>query len=167
MRNDKAKIYSLEIILFLSLFLALFVPNILKSRLIVAVFLTLYALVTLYVIKGKSKFSIYQRKEFLLLVLLAIIYLVIYYMFGMYTGFKPSVVKLSLNTIFKYIMPVVIIIVTTEIIRSRFLIEKSKLSFFLTLGCGVLIDLIVYANVNQLNNLDGFLLILGYVSCST
>lgn len=170
MRNDKAKIYSLEIILFLSLFLALFVPNILKSRLIVAVFLTLYALVTLYVVKGKSKFSIYQRKEFLLLVLLAIIYLVIYYMFGMYTGFKPSVVKLSLNTIFKYIMPVVVIIVTTEIIRSRFLIEKSKLSFFLTLGCGILIDLIVYANVNQLNNLDGFLLILGYVffaSCAS
>ena len=79
MRNDKAKIYSLEIILFLSLFLALFVPNILKSRLIVAVFLTLYALVTLYVVKGKSKFSIYQRKEFLLLLFLAIIPVILSY----------------------------------------------------------------------------------------
>ena len=44
MRNDKARVYSLEFILIFSLFLTLFVPNILKNRLIIAVFLGIYAL---------------------------------------------------------------------------------------------------------------------------
>ena len=92
MRNDKARVYSLEFILIFSLFLTLFVPNILKNRLIIAVFLGIYALITKRVIRKRSKFNIYQKKEFLLLTVLAIIYLVILYMFGMYVGYKPATV---------------------------------------------------------------------------
>ena len=169
MRNDKARVYSLEFALVFFLLLALFVPNILRSRLIVAVFLGLYAIITKYVIKRKSKFSIYQKKEFLLLILLAIIYLIIFYMFGIYTGFKPATIKFSFVNMFKYILPVAIIIISTEFIRSRFLTEKSKLSLVLAFVFGVLIDLIVYVNLYQLESLNGFLLVLGYVffaSCS-
>ena len=170
MKNDKARIYSLESILVFSLLLALFVPNILKSRLIVAVFLALYAGITFFLIKRRSKFSIYQRKELLLLVLLAIVYLIIFYMFGMYVGFKPATVKFSFGNIFKYILPVTVIIWATEFIRTRCLTEKTKVSLILTFAFGVLVDLIVYANIYQMESLNGFLLILGYVffaSCST
>ena len=169
MRNDKARIYGLEFALIFLLFLALFVPNILKNRLAIAVFLGLYAVIVKYVIRKKSKYSIYQKKELLLLILLAFIYLIIFYMFGMYVGYKPATVKFSFINIFKYILPVAVIIVFTEFIRSRFLTGKTKLSLALTFLFGVLIDLIVYANINQLESLNSFLLVLGYVffaSCS-
>lgn len=169
MRNDKARVYSLEFILIFSLFLTLFVPNILKNRLIIAVFLGIYALITKRVIRKRSKFNIYQKKEFLLLTVLAIIYLVIFYMFGMYVGYKPAAVKFSFLNLFKYILPIVVIIYSTEFIRARFLSENNKISLTVTFVFGVLVDLIVYTNVYQLHSLNGFLLVLGYVffaSCS-
>ena len=132
MRNDKARIYGLEFALIFLLFLALFVPNILKNRLAIAVFLGLYAVIVKYVIRKRSKYSIYQKKELLLLILLAFIYLIIFYMFGMYVGYKPATVKFSFTNIFKYILPVAVIIVSTEFIRSRFLTGKTKLSLVLT-----------------------------------
>ena len=170
MKNDRARVYSLEFVLVLFLLLALFVPNILESRLIIAVFLGLYAVVTKYFIKRKSKFSIFQKKEFLSMILMAVIYLVIFYMFGMYVGFKTAAVRFSFVNIFKYILPVAVIIIATEFIRSRFLTEKTKISMALAFVCGVLIDLIVYTNVYQLQSLNSFLVVLGYVffaSCST
>ncbi len=170
MKNDRARIYSLEFVVILFLFLALFVPNVFKSRMAVAAFLCLFGLITRILIKRRSNYSIYQKKEFRLLVFLAILYLVIFYMFGIYAGFVQASVKFSFGNIFKYILPVGLIIVSTEFIRERFLTEKTILSQVLTFIFGVLVDLIVFANIYQLNSLNGFLLVLGYVffaSCSS
>ena len=169
MRRDKARVYSLEFVLVFFLLLALFVPNILKNRLVIAVFLASYAFFTRCVVKKRSTFSIYQKKELILLSSLAVIYLVIFYMFGIYSGYKAATIKFSFVNLFKYILPVAVIIISTEFIRASFLSDKSKLSLVMSFVFGVLVDLIVYTNIYQLESLNSFLVALGYVffaSCS-
>ena len=59
-------------------------------------------------------------------------------------------------------IPTAIIIVVSEIIRSIFLAEKSKISKVLTTIAMILIDLTLYMNVNQLTTYSSFVNIISF-----
>jgi positive regulator of sigma E activity len=91
---------------------------------------------------------------------------------GLYFGFERSKIVLSIWSIFRFIIPLTIIIISSEIIRNIFLSQKLIIgikskkvnaSLFLTYISMVLVDLLIYTGVYDLNNLDDFLLALGFV----
>ena len=61
------------------------------------------------------------------------------------------------------IIPIILIIISSEILRKEFLSAENKSSLILTLIFGVLVDLVIYTNIYNLNNLQGFLEAVGYV----
>lgn len=171
MKFDKFKILILELVLIIILFFALFLPSIF-TRLVLAIILFIYMLIVVRCLKKKNIQSLYKKQIRLLMLIFGIIYVAIFYMLGLYFGFTKAKVVLSLWSFFRFIVPLSIIVISTEIIRKTFLSQrfelnikshKHNLSPVLTYIIMVLIELLIYTGVYDLTNLDDFLVALGFV----
>ena len=171
MKRDKFKILILELLLIVILFFALFASNIF-TRSILATIILIYMVIVACNLKKRSIDSIYKRQVAILMLIFGLIYIAIFYLLGLYFGFTKSKVLLSIWSLFRFIIPLSILIISSEIIRKIFLsqnieikykVYKINLSPVLTYISMVLIDLLIYTGVYDLTNLDDFLMALGFV----
>ena len=161
MKNNKA--YVLELILLLTLSYALVFLSNSNRRFILAVFLSIYAVITKLLLNKTRTLSIKKKQVFKLVTLLGFIYVALLYTVGIYTGFYKATVKFSFDTFIKYILPIAIIIISSEYIRNKFINYESKLSVLLNYVIQIVIDLLIYANIYKLNSVDNVMLMVGYV----
>ena len=116
MNRDKLKVYILEFVICIIFFLTLFVSST-YLRAIVATLL----IISFFVVK--------KLLVTILLGLLSVVFLLIFYMLGLYFGFGSSLIKFDLKTLSVIMIPTAIIIVVSEIIRSIFLAENISIYF--------------------------------------
>lgn len=159
---DKIKVYLLEIILLIFLFFTLFISNIYRT-IYLAVVLLIYSLIVKKVIKKKSIIFYNKREINIVLIVFAVIYLAIFYISGLYFGYNSASVKFGMTAIKYFILPLCIIIFSTETIRETFLSYKNNTSKILIFIITVLVDLIIYTEVYDIYRLDDFLMILGFI----
>lgn len=171
MVKNKIKIYLLQIILIIILFFALFASN-MVTRGVLSIFMSCYALLVYYFLKRRDIKSIRKKQVMLLMFIFALVYLGVFYALGLYFGFEKTKVALGLWSLWHYIIPLGLILVSTEIIRSVFLQQDAKityrsksydLSLVLTYIATVLVDLVIYTGIYDLTNLNDFLTALGFV----
>lgn len=162
MNKDKFKVYLLEFGLLVILFFTLLISNVF-TKITLSVLLLVYTIVTISFLKKRNILSIHNNKVTLLFLLLALIYLGLFYLSGFYFGFSEASVKFSIWTTFNYIIPYIVIIVTSEILRYIFLSQKVKISKYVAFISMILLDLIIYSQIYDITNLDGFLTILGFI----
>lgn len=159
---DKIKVYLLEIILLVFLFFTLFISNIYRT-IYLAVVLFVYSLIVKKIIKKKN-IIFYNKKEInIILMLFAIAYLACFYISGIFFGYNSTSLQFGITAIKYFILPLSVIIFSTETIRETFLSYKDNFSKFLIFIITVLIDLIIYTEVYDIYKLDDFLMILGFV----
>lgn len=171
MKRDKFKIYTLELILIIFLFFAVFTSSI--NRITLSIILLIYMFIVHILLKNKKINSIFNKQVMIWMTIFALVYIGLFYLLGLYFGFMHSKVLFSIKTIFKYIIPLIIIIVSSEIIRKTFLTQNGKirikkvgtinLSVVFTYIIMVLIDFIIYNGIYNLSTLDDFLVALGFV----
>lgn len=161
-KRNRIIYYLVVLILLAVLITALFVSNIVNRK-VLSVILIIFSLICRTFIKKKKSFSYHKDQVFYLMLGFSIIYMVVFYLMGLYFGFYKSPTPFCLNTIFNYIIPLCIIIFTTEYIRKKIVIQKGKILWTLLFICMVLIDIIVYIGVYNLNNLDDFLAVIGFI----
>lgn len=171
MKSNQAKLYMIELFLILILFFALFASRII-NRHVLAVIVVLFYFLIYKLFKKKEIVSIYKKQVMLLMVLFAGIYIGVFYLMGLYFGFVRSKVLFSLWAVGRFIIPIAVIIVFSELIRHKLLSQKEKielygkqfnLSLVLTYIAMVLLDLVIYTGVYDLTNIDDFLKALGFV----
>ena len=171
MKKDKFKIFILELLLIIILFFALFAPNIF-TRSVIAIIMFIYMLIVVYNLKKRNIHSIYIKQVRFIMLIFAMIYISVFYLLGLYFGFTKAKVVLSLWSLFRFIIPLSVIIISSEIIRKIFLSQKIgfnikslkiNISPLLTYIAMVLIELLIYTGVYDLTNLDDFLIALGFV----
>lgn len=172
MKKDKIKIYALEILLIIFLFFAIFTSNMI-NRITLSIVLLIYMLLSKRILKNKKVKSIYNNQIIIWMIIFSFIYIGLFYLMGLYFGFMHSKILFSVKTIFKYILPISIIIISSEIIRNTFLTQNGKiivkkigtinLTSFLTFIIMILIDFIIYNGIYNLSTLDDFLVALGFV----
>ena len=162
MKKDVQKIVVFELMLLVVLFFTLFVSN-MYVNLIMALILSIFAIATKYIAKKKNILSIYKNQVTLLMGGFAAIYILVFYIMGFYFGFYKATVPFSLTGILFYIIPLTIVIIASEYIRSKLISQKGKFTKVATFISMVLIDLIIYTRVYDLNNLDDFLAAIGFV----
>lgn len=171
MKKDKFKIFALEILLILILFFALFALNIF-TRSVLAILICIYAGVVTYTLKVRKVSSINKKQAMYLMIIFSMIYLGIFYAFGLYFGFVKSKILFSFQTVLKYIIPITLIIVGSEILRRTFLSHKIELKykdFKIELSCiltyiiTVILDMIIYTEIYSLRTLDDYLTMIGFV----
>lgn len=162
MKFDKIKIYFLEFTLLIVLSFALFVLN-KNSRIILAVLLVIYSIITFFTIKKKSLKHVDSKKVVILLIIFAIIYLIAFYVMGLYFGYYESVYKFSYWTILNYIIPIIVIIISSEFVRNRLLAQNTKNTGLIVILITVLIDMIIYSNIYNITTYQGLTEIVGFI----
>ena len=175
MEKDKIRVFILEILLIIFLFFALFALNNF-SRKILALSLGIYAIIVSLFLK-KSRFpSINKKQVTTLMVVFSMLYIAIFYLLGLYFGFERSKILFSFRTIIDFILPLSIIIISSEWIRGTFLshkleigykTKKKDLSIVFSYISMVIIDLLIYTEVYNVRVLDDFLTVLGFIFFSS
>lgn len=167
MKKDEIKIYVLELLLIIVLFFAFFKKNII-TRNVLSIFLLIYMLVVCLNLKKRIVFSMYKKQVTFMMIIFAIIYLGLFYFLGLFSGFRMAKILLSIKTIMTIILPLIVIIVSSEVIRNVFLahrirFKKFDLSVIFTFISLFLIDLVVYINIYDLYSLKEFWETLSYI----
>lgn len=172
MKKNNIKVYTLSLFLITILFFTLLVLN-KMTYIIFSIILTIFTLITIFCLNRKKILSIYKKQVMWLMIAFALIYLGVFYLLGMveYNFYKAAAV-FSFKTLYRFIIPLTLIIISTEIIRYLFLSQDAKIRIFkrdidlskiMTFISMVLIDLIIYIGVYDLTNYDDFLTVIGFV----
>ena len=161
MKIDKVKVYLIEFILLTILSFALFVPN-MFTRTTLAIILAIGALITWVTIRKRSTVSVHGKKVTILLIIFAIIYLVAFYVMGLYFGYYKATFGFGTATLKYRIIPTAVIIIASEVIRKVLLAQKVKYSSALTFIIMVLVDMAVYAELYMLTTLEGATEVIGF-----
>lgn len=162
MRWDKIKLYVLQILLIVSLILMLVFG--ISNKYLLVLLLGIFAIIIKFTINKPIQVDIKTKKVLKLLILLAFLYVGIYYTIGIYSGFYKAFYKFGLTTLYKYIIPISLIIIISEYIRSKFISVETKVSMVFNFIICVLIDILVYSNIYGINSLNEFLVSVGYIS---
>lgn len=167
MKKSTIKVYILELFLIIILFFALLFQSIF-TRIILSVFLILYMIITSISLKKRLVFSMYKNRVEFMMFILALLYLGLLYFFGLFSGFEISKIMLSFKTISTIIIPFIMIIFSSEVIRNIFLSQKvyfrnKNISNIFVFVSMVLIDLVLYINIYDLYNIEDFFEALGFI----
>lgn len=171
MKKDKLKLYILELILIITLFFTLFASNI-NSRWPLAILMIVFMFIIKYLIKKRGIKSVYDKQVLILMLIFSLIYLGVFYALGLHYGFVRSKYYFNINSIFNIIIPTIIIIVSSEVIRNILISQdgtfkikgyKLNLSPILIYLAMVLLDYIIYAGIYDLTKLEDFLTAIGFI----
>lgn len=161
MRPDKKKVYILEVLLLAILLFTLLVSKI-YSRIILACLLTGCAVATSIFLKKRNTQTRNSKKVSILMTVFAVIYLVVFYLMGLYFGYYKPVRTFGYKTLIQYIIPLAMIIVSSEMMRSILLAQKAKFTKVLTFFVMVIIDLLIYNNIYYMETYDEIIEMIGF-----
>ena len=156
MTKDRKVLYASSLLWVAVLLGALFIPRSF-IRSIAAAISAAAAVVIFFLIKKRRIYSINKRQVLLLVSVSGVLYLVLYYLTGIEFGYYRSSTLFSASTFLKYILPITIIIISTEVIRSVLLAQKNKLSSLCSFIAGVLSELIIGAGLSGSINFNRFM----------
>lgn len=176
MKVDKFKLIFLSTLLSILLFITLIVSNKI-SNITLALILSLFAILFTTILKKKKILSTSKSQANLILIGCGILYVAIYYLTGIIINkFLKSPTPFGIKTLLRYIVPLIVIVISSELIRMRLLSQEVKLNLlkfkincseFFAFLISVLIDLVLYTRMYNINNLDDFLIIIGFVLFSS
>lgn len=172
MKKNTVKLYVLELLLMIILFIALLVSNKI-NYMILALILFVYSIVVGLNFKREKILSTYKKQVDFLMVGFALIYLGIFYLLGLFIyNFSASPILLGFKSLYRYIIPLMVIIFSTEVIRFSLLSQDAKVRFFkfnvdlakpITFINMVLVDLVIYSGVYDITNFNEFLTVVGFI----
>ena len=160
MTKDRKVLYASSLLFVAVLLGALFIPRSF-IRSIAAAISAAAAVAIFFLIKKRSIHSINKQQVLLLTSVSGVLCLVLYYLTGMEFGFYRSSTPFSASTFLNYILPITIIIISTEVIRSVLLAQKNKLASVCSFVAGVLSELIIGAGLSGNINFNRFMDIVG------
>lgn len=134
MRKSYNKILILEFIFLIFLIFNSFVFKISNPYVIFGIILPFLLITLIFFGMEKDNFR-YKKDVFLNLLICILIYYFITYFLGFFTGFYKTSYSLSIINIFKNIFPILLVIISSEILR-YLIISKTKGNVFnIVLGC--------------------------------
>ena len=160
MTRDRKVLYATAVTLLVMLLAALFISNIV-NRWLLALFMIPCAIVIFTTIKKRSLLSVHKKEVTIVMLMIGIIYLLIYYLSGLYFGFARNIYGFSSVSIYRYMLPITIIVVSTEIIRYVMIAQKdTKISIITYVAC-VLIEILLASKLQNVKYFDVFMNLVG------
>ena len=149
MKSEKVRLYTIEIALIIFFLLAMIFNNVI-TRPVIAIVLLVFMVISKLLIKSEKQTLTTSTQITVLLIGIGLIYVILLYMLGIFTGFYTSTVQLSIWSIWNYIIPYIVIIISAENIRKTLLLKEGKYSKAIVLVMMVLLDVIINTNIYSL-----------------
>ena len=162
MKSEKIKTYTIEIALIIFFLLAMIFNKVI-TRQILAIVLLVFMGITTLLIKTYKMDLTNKRQIMLLLTGIGVIYVAVLYLIGIFAGFYNATVKLSLWSIWKYIIPYIVIIISSEMIRKKIVLKEDKISKIIILVIMIMLDVILTTNIYNLNTAKDYFTLVSFV----
>lgn len=160
MNKDKKVLYIISFVIFAVLLGTLFVP-VADSRIVAAGLLAVLTPITCLLIRKRGALSINKREVVLLSTIFAALYVILVQLLGIYFGYYRNPYFVTTETLLKTVLPLVVIIITTEILRYVLLAQKNKIvSAIAFLSC-VISEMYACSTLSELNSVNHFMDLVG------
>ena len=160
--TDKKAAYTISICLLVLLLLTfIFLPSV-SGRIVGAIILVPAAAIASIILKKRSILSMNSRMVLLIMSIMGVLYVALYYMTGLICGLYYALIPLSVRSFFKYILPITVIIIASEIVRRVLLAQDSKwLSAIAFLNCFVG-EVLINTSLQGIRTFSHFADLIGY-----
>lgn len=158
MARDKKVLYTLSVVLFAILLLILFVGDF--SKVLGAVLMSVGMVLICFFVKKRTALSMYKGQVLIILIACALLYVMLLYLSSIKLGYINSFASLSPAILFKQTIPIIVLIITTEIIRRVLCAQEDKLSLavcYLICVISEIIALNTSARFSSFNSIMNFL----------
>ena len=143
--------------LFAALLLALLLPIGESGRIFAAILLLPAAILIPYFIKKRGILSINKRQVLLIITVIALLYLMAFYLSGIQFGFYRNPYRLTVSNFWRFFLPIAVIIVCTEIVRYVLVAQKDFLTKVLCYVSCVIADMLICSNIPSVTSFNVFM----------
>ena len=160
MSQDK-KILYITSVATLAALVSLFFIKLSDPKIATALVLAAITPIVWFTVKKRAIPSISKREVFVLSVVLAVILSVLIEISGIYFGYRKNPYFVNSDSLLRSLLPISVIIITTEVIRYVFLSQKSVFVDVLTfLGC-VVAEALTITNIHGISTFNRFMDLFG------
>ena len=160
MNIDRKRIYIISSAILVALLIALFAPMG-SGRIIAALLLLPSVAITLLFIKKRVALSINSKQILLLISVIGLLYVVFYYVSGVYFGITKTGYGLKSDIIFQYTIPIAVIIICTELVRHVLCAQKDTAATALAYFVALVSDMLVCTTIPSVTNIATFMELVG------
>lgn len=160
MNKDKSMTYALSSVAFTVLLIALFI-NVKNPRFLATALILPLAVLIPLLIRKRSSFSIHKKEVLVLNIVVAVIFVVLREMTGLYFDYYKNPYFINSKILLEYILPLIAIIVSSELIRSVLLAQKRKLSAFLSFFICLFAEVLCFHTLAGINSFNNFMDLVG------
>lgn len=154
---DKRVLHIFSISVFTILLIALVVPISGSGRMIAAILLLPAAILMPLMLKKRNIPRITTNQVILIMTIIALLYVMLYYLTGLSFGFYKNPYQLTFSNFFKFFLPIAAIIVFSEIIRFVSLPQNDKLSSLLCWLSCVIAEMLICSNIPSVTSFNRFM----------
>lgn len=166
MKSDKLIMYVIEISLAIFLFCCIIFQHDF-SKIVMSIILLVFMIIGNKLIKSYKMKGKYNKKVTSTMVIIGSVYIVFVYVLGIYTGFYKATIELSIWSLINYIIPYIVIIISTENIRKTILLKEDKKSNIILLIITILLDLTLTTNIYNAKTLNDYFMLIGFTLFSS
>lgn len=155
--TDKRILHIFSFSIFAILFIALLIPFGVSGRIAAAVLLLAPSVLMPLFVKKRSILHIVKGQVLLLMTVIALLYVMGYYLSGIPFGFFKNPYRLTVTNFFVFLLPSALVILFTEIIRYVTLAQKDKLSAVLCWLSCIMAEMLIYSNLPSVTSFYKFM----------
>lgn len=165
MKKDK-RLIIFEVILLLIIISAMFFNKII-TRQILAIILLIYTILNKVLVKNDKIGYSNSRNFTIMLTIIGLVYVGFLYFLGIFAGFYRSTVQLTLWSIANYIIPFIIIIISSEITRKNLLLRENRISQYIVVIAMVMLDVVINTNIYNLDSVNDYFTLVTFIIISS
>lgn len=155
--TDKRILHIFSFAIFAVLLIALFVPFGISGRIAAAILLLVPAVLMPIFVKKRSIYYITKDQVLLLMAVIALLYVMGYYLSGIPFGFYKNPYRLTFLVFLRYILPGAVVILFTEVIRYVTLAQNDRLSVVLCWLSCVIAEMLLCSNIPSITSFNKFM----------
>ena len=160
MTKDKKVLYILSSIILAVFFIAMFV-DVGSSKILPAILLLPIAPIVCIMIKKRSSLSINKREVLLLTTVVASLYAILMHMSGLLLGYYKNPYFVTSQMLIKIIVPLIVIIIASEIIRYVLLSQNNKTVSVISFLICIVIEILMFASLPEIRSFNKFMDLVG------
>lgn len=146
--TDKKVLHIISSSIFAVLLIIFFIPFETAGRIIAAVTFAVAAIAAFVMVKKRSILSINKQQVLLIMSVIAVVYLMLYYLTGIKVGFYHNIFGWNLTSFLSRLIPATVIIVCSEVYRWIIRAQNDRASDILCYLSCLLAEMIVCSTAN-------------------
>lgn len=155
--TDKRRLHISSLSILAVLLIALLVPQGESGRIVAAILLLPGAAVIPLLIKKRNILSIHKNQVLLILSVIALVYVMIYYLTGLRFGFYKNPYRFSGTVFLRFILPITAVTVSTEVIRHVLMAQKEKTVWVICYLSCVIADMLICSTIPAVTSFNHFM----------